>query len=128
MINQAQYDKADELFADETVDNERSRGFSNIDAKGVTGMVRLFQTLRNAFPDHHIEINDLIAERDRVVALVTTTGTHHGELLGVPGTGIPIKYVGVDIFRFRDGKVIEHWGATSMLDFLTQVGAWAPKE
>lgn len=127
VINNAEHDKVAEFFGTNNVDHERSRGFSNIDAQGVAGMTNIFKTLRAAFPDHHIEIEDLIAEDDKVVARVTSTGTHTGELLSVPGTGTKVRYVGVDVFQLRDGKVVEHWGATDMLGFLTQVGAWVPR-
>jgi len=128
VINQAKYEVAGELFAGEVVGNERSRGDRNLHSRGVDGMVELFTTLRAAFPDHHIEVEDLIAENDRVVARVTTTGTHSGEFLGVEATGMRIQYSGIDIFRFEDGKCVEHCGATDMLGFLTQVGAWTSRK
>jgi predicted ester cyclase len=46
------------------------------------GARRFFQSemedLRHTFPDWHLEIVDLVAERDIVVALCRVTGTHQG--------------------------------------------------
>ena len=40
-----------------------------------------------AFSDLQITIEDLIAEGDRVVLRDTLSGTHQGELIGIPATG-----------------------------------------
>ena len=41
----------------------------------------------NAFPDMHIDIEDLIAEGDKVVIRCTASGTHLGKFMDVPPTG-----------------------------------------
>lgn len=37
------------------------------------------------------------------------TGTHHGELMGIPATGKTVELGGTDIIRVQDGKIAEHW-------------------
>jgi steroid delta-isomerase-like uncharacterized protein len=62
--------------------------------------------IRAAFPDFHNHIEELISEGDRVVARLTYTGTHRGELFGISGTGRKISYQGIAIFQFREGKIV----------------------
>ena len=62
--------------------------------------------IRAAFPDFHNRIDELISEGDKVVARLTYTGSHRGELFNFPGTGKKISYQGVGIFQFREGKIV----------------------
>ena len=62
--------------------------------------------IRAAFPDFHNEIEELIAEDDRVVARLTYSGTHRGAILGLAATGKRIRYDGIAIFTIRDGKIV----------------------
>ena len=54
---------------------------------GREGAKRVHETTLIGMPDWHTEINDLIAEADKVVARITMTGTHTGDLWGFPATG-----------------------------------------
>lgn len=50
-------------------------------------------------------------------------GTHKGDFKSVPATGRPIEVSGIDIFRFRDDKVTEHWHEADHLEMFRQLGA-----
>jgi len=63
------------------------------------------EQIRGAFPDFHNEIEELIAEDDRVVARLTYSGTHRGTLFGMAGTGRRIRYDGIAIFTIRGGRI-----------------------
>ena len=69
------------------------------------------------------EIDDLIAEGDRVVTRWTGHGTHAGEVQGVPATGKPFVITGITIHRIVDGQIAELWTAEDWLGMLRQVGA-----
>ena len=92
-------------------------------APGVEGFKQLVQMFRSAFPDLRMVIDDLIAEGDKVVARMTTTGTHRGEFMGLAPTGKPIKISEIHILRFANGKVQEHWGLADDLSMMQQLGA-----
>jgi predicted ester cyclase len=78
---------------------------------------------RSAFPDFEMEIVDLIAEGDRVVAHFKCSGTHRGEWLGVPGTGRRFEAVDeIYIFRVQDGKLVSVLGVEDNLTRLRQLG------
>jgi predicted ester cyclase len=78
---------------------------------------------RSAFPDFEMEVIDLIAEGDRVVAHFKCSGTHRGEWLGVPGTGRRFERVDeIYIFRVQDGKLVSALGVEDNLTRLRQLG------
>ena len=54
-------------------------------------------------------IDEIVAEGDLVSYRVTETGTHKAEFLRIPATGRSATWTEIQFFRFRDGKVAEHW-------------------
>jgi predicted ester cyclase len=78
---------------------------------------------RGAFPDFTMEIVDLVAEGDTVVAHFKCSGTHEGEWLGVPATGR--RFEGVDeiyVFEVRDGRLSSAMGVEDNLTRIRQLG------
>ena len=74
------------------------------------------------FPDMKHEINDIIAEGDKVVVLFTTTGTHKGYLGNVPPSNNKITYSSTDTFRVSNGKIQEEWPQSDILTSFQQMG------
>jgi steroid delta-isomerase-like uncharacterized protein len=84
---------------------------------------RWVSPFRSAFPDFEMEIVDLIAEGERVVAHFRCSGTHRGEWLGVPATGRRFEKVDeIYIFRVHDGKLVRALGVEDNLTRLRQLG------
>jgi predicted ester cyclase len=78
---------------------------------------------RSAFPDFEMEIVDLIAEGDRVVAHFRCSGTHRGEWLGVPATGRRFEEVDeIYIFKVEHGRLISALGVEDNLARMRQLG------
>jgi steroid delta-isomerase-like uncharacterized protein len=94
---------------------------------GVPATLEGYKTIQDgtlaAFPDFHVSIEDLIAEGDKVVMRFLMTGTHQGNFMGAPATGVKIHVTGISIFRLAGGKIAEHWGEEDSLGWLQQVGA-----
>lgn len=67
------------------------------------------ERLRAAFPDWHNQVDELFPAGDRVVARLTWTGTHRGELAGVAPTGTRVSYVGVGLFTVASGLITRAW-------------------
>ena len=63
------------------------RGSLGITVRGIEGFQGYMSTVRSAFPDFHNRVEDLVAEGDKVVARLTYTGTHQGEMFGLAPTG-----------------------------------------
>jgi predicted ester cyclase len=84
---------------------------------------RWVRPFRSAFPDLEMEIVELIAEGDRVVAHLRCAGTHRGEWLCVPATGRRFESVDeIYIFGIRDGKLVAAVGVEDNLARLRQLG------
>lgn len=82
--------------------------------------------IKPAFPDQHITIELDVAADDKVAAQTSWTGTHQGDFMGIPPTGIKVTVPGTGIFRIADGKIAEEWMQEDFLGIyqqLTQGGA-----
>ncbi|HEY1500650.1 MAG TPA: ester cyclase [Acidobacteriaceae bacterium] len=91
-------------------------------AHGPEGYCTLFAEFRIAFPDFHAAPDTIVADDDSIALAYTMTGTHNGPLMGFPPTGKKMKIRGVQIFKFKEGKVIERWGSSDELGMLQQLG------
>jgi steroid delta-isomerase-like uncharacterized protein len=76
---------------------------------------------RAAFPDLVLGAEDLIAEGERVVLHWVGRGTHEGEFMGLPPTGVKVEARGLDIYRVVDGRVVEHWGYPDVGGLMAQL-------
>ena len=86
---------------------------------GVLEFLRISRTPFNL----RMQPEDVLASGDKVVARVRATGTHDGELIGMPATGKSVDAQLIDIMRFdEDGLVTEHWGVVDMLAMMQQLG------
>ena len=86
-------------------------------------MSEVTSMLASAITDFEIEVIDIIAEGDKVAVIGAWTGTHEGEFMGMPATGNEIYIPVFDLFRVEDGLIVEHWGVTDNLAFMSQFGA-----
>jgi predicted ester cyclase len=102
----------------------------DLDALDKVAAPELAQRWKEAIPEayarfagNYAEITDLIAEGDKVVARLATSGRHTGEWLGIPATGKQWTNRGVFFCRLSDGKIVEQEGLFNRLDHLLQLGA-----
>lgn len=112
----------DELFAEDFV--EHQAGIEPADRQGVKVAIAY---LHQAFPDLQLSVEDLTAVGDRVWARLRGTGTHQGEGLGEP-TGRTIAIDVMDLCRFRDGVIVEHWGVPDRFGQMQQLGLLASSQ
>ncbi len=75
-----------------------------------------------AFPDMHLTFEDMIAEGEKVVIRGAFSGTHQGELFGIPATGKRVTQSSIFIFRLVKGEIVEGWYATNGPDLMQQLG------
>jgi steroid delta-isomerase-like uncharacterized protein len=119
LINEGDIDGFGDLIADGFVEHEELPDL----VPGKEGVKEFFRMYLEAFPDLHMEVQDLIADGDKAVARVVVTGTQTGEFMGVPASGKRIEVPLIDIMGFDDaGKVCDHWGVMDMLSMLQQLG------
>jgi steroid delta-isomerase-like uncharacterized protein len=89
---------------------------------------QFMRSVRAAFPDGRVTIEDMIAEGDKVVTRYTSCGTHKGEFMGIPATGKKVALTGIVISRIAKGKIAEEWEEFDALGFMVQLGAIPPME
>jgi predicted ester cyclase len=107
--NGGEHDLLPELWAEAT----------RAEAAGMQSM------LTGAFGDLRVEIEDLIAEDDRVVARLTFRGTHTGPFRDIPPTGREVSFTAIRIYRVADGKIAETWANQDSLGLLGQLRSGA---
>ena len=109
------------------VDDHLSEDFVNHDppfgeSADREGMRAAGTAFRAAFPDWHSEVHLLVAEDDLVTEVFTASGTQRGEFMGVAATGRSMSLRGINVFRVRNGRIIERWGRLDDLGFMQQLG------
>lgn len=90
--------------------------------RGRDGVGIVVQELRRGLPDLHYQIEDMVVGDDSVAVRATLTGTHTGDLFGMPPTGHAIKVSQMTFERFREGRIVAHHRLTDDLSMLRQLG------
>ena len=83
---------------------------------------RSFTSFHAAFPDWRMELVELVAEGNTVVARFRCSGTNQGEFKGVPPTGRRMEVDEVYFLRVKDGKFVYFWGLEDDLTRMRQLG------
>lgn len=117
--NRGDLDAVDELCAPDVVIHSASPEMPS----GSEGAKATVSLNRSAFPDLKVENQFLIAEGDKVAGHWIMSGTHSGELMGMPATGKRIETYGISVLRIEGGKIAEIWGASDQLGLMQQLGA-----
>jgi steroid delta-isomerase-like uncharacterized protein len=105
-LNEGDFSVVDEVISDDFVEHEAVPGIEQTKA----GVRQLFEMLHAAFEGAAFEVDSMIGEGDKVVAMCRMTGVHKAEFMGIAPSGQTINVGVADQFRFEDGKVVEHWG------------------
>lgn len=113
------FDALDEIMAEDYVDHAPPP-FPGLGPgrQGVKDAARVFL---EATPGVH-EIEDMVAEGDKVVTRMTAYGKHVGDLFGITATGNDIRMTATVIHRIEDGKLVEKWADKDVFGFLQQLG------
>ena len=90
-------------------------------ASGAEGVRAVISSLRRAFSDFHLQIEDTATSGDTLWARLTATGTHDGPFMGHPPTGRRMRTTVFDVVRVVDGRMVEHWGVPDRLGVLYQL-------
>lgn len=112
----------DELVAADQVEHQRG-----LDS-GIDGAKATIATLHQWFSAFELRIEDLVASNDTVWIRATARGVNTGSVFGRPPTGRPFTITVFDQLRFRDGRLVEHWGVPDQLGMLIQVGLFGRPE
>ncbi|EKU99932.1 putative ester cyclase [Leptolyngbya sp. PCC 7375] len=100
-------------------------GSPNEEFQGADGLKEFIGAFRKAFPDLRIQVDDLATEENKIVTCFTLTGTHKGDLMGIPATGKPVNVHGMILSRFKADKIIEEWEILDQLAMFKQLGLFS---
>ena len=89
---------------------------------GREGMRAVAAMFHAAFPDWHSDMEFLVGEGDLVVEVFTARGTQQGEIFGAPASGRGAHLPGINVWRVRQGRIMERWGRVDELGLLRQLG------
>jgi len=117
-IDAGNIDAMDDLVAEDYINHDPP--FPGL-ASGREGLKQAFKMFWDATPGRH-EIEDQIAEGDKVVTLLRGIGKHEGELAGIPPSGSDLDVKAVAVHRIAAGKIVEHWSAVDSAALLNQLG------
>jgi steroid delta-isomerase-like uncharacterized protein len=122
LISNGNLAAVDELFAPDFIEHELLPGVP----PGREGAKQLFSALHTAFPDIRAEIEQVVAQDDKVVFHMTWRATQTGSFMGIPPTGKQVAFKVFDMVRVADGKVAEHWGLLDQMSLMQQLGVIPP--
>ncbi len=89
---------------------------------GSEAWTRFLAGFVDGFPDLRLTVEDAVGEGDLVAQRVHFAGTHTGEFQGLPPTHKQVSFSGLELNRFVDGRVAEHWFQLDALTLLQQLG------
>ena len=111
-------DLIDEICSPEFVNHSAPPGMP-ADREGIKILTAMFG---GAFPDSYFDVEDMVAEGDKVVTRKTFHGTHEGEFMGIPPSGRAVSMGLIDIVRVSDGRGVEHWAMGDSLGLMQPLG------
>lgn len=92
------------------------------EVRGANGLKEMVQGYRDALSGLRVVIDHQFTDGDYVATRYTVTGTHDGDLMGIPPSGKDIAFTGITISRCEDGRIVEEWEITDTVALLSQIG------
>jgi predicted ester cyclase len=120
MVNQRQPAAADRCFAENFIEHNPNL------PQGLAGRRQFLANVLAGFSDYRGEIQEMIAEGDRLVVRTVWTGTQDGPFLGRPASGAKVRFATADFFRIENGKLAEHWDVVDSLPRAVALGLVPP--
>jgi SnoaL-like polyketide cyclase len=110
------------------IDEVTTPGYARYTAPGAPPLDRAGQkarvaAFRESFPDLDFTPEAFVIQGDTVAFRLLGKATHRGTFQGMAPTGRPVNIVSIDIVRFENDKMAEHWGARDDWAILRQLGA-----
>ena len=90
--------------------------------RGPEGVKQVVVIYHTAFPDLHVAVDDVFAAGEKVGMRWSSTGTHRGDLAGLPPTNKRMRTSGINIWRVVGGKVVEGWLEWDQFGMMQQLG------
>jgi len=111
----------DEMFSQQG----KSHGFPDAETVlvGPEAFKAVHRTFCGAFPDLHVDLEDILAEGDRVAVRWRVSATHLGDHLGFPATGKKTSLDGSSFLIVKGNQVIEGWNQMDLQAMMQKLQA-----
>jgi predicted ester cyclase len=121
-FGQGRLDIVDEALAPDAVDRHPFEPGEDDFRSHLKAAITMF---RNAMPDLHAHVEDIVAEGNTVAARVRMTGTHTGApLFGIPSSGRSVDIEQFHFIRSDDhGRGKQHWANIGAAELMQQIGS-----
>ena len=116
VLNTREFDRFDGMFAADFINHNELPG------PGLAGFKQFWAGMVAGLPDLDVTLEDSLAAGDEATARYTVRGTHRGTFLGLPPTDKAIEMKTMEIWRFENDLVVEHWDSVNTLEVLQQLG------
>ena len=123
MVTEEAFNKGNLSTLDGLVTPDFKEPQNGINPPTLEGLKRSNNSLRTALPDLNRTIEEILVGDDMTWARIKAHGTHQGSMMGLPPTGTAISVDVIDVCRFADEKIAEHWGVADRLGIMQQIGA-----
>lgn len=114
IMNKRKFDLLKNVVAEDYANAQGENGFDAF-KKGIVAVI-------DAFPDAKWSVAEIIAEKDKVFVKHQVQGTHKGTFQNIPATNHAISNVGMVIYEFKNGKIVNHQIQTDRFSFFQQLG------
>lgn len=111
----------EEIAAPDCIEHQRGNN------PGLDGAKQVATTLHRSMSDFSLTVEDVAVSGDLVWTRNRARGINTGSVMGNPPTGKAVEVDVFDVCRFKDGKVVEHWGVADQVGLLLQVGGMPPR-
>lgn len=118
VLNKGGLNLLPEIMAENFIDYN-----SDSEQQGIEGFKHFLQMVSTAFPDLHIDINEVLAEGNKVIARLSISGTQTGNLGTIPPSNKKATWTGIDILEINNNKITGRWSERNLLSLMKQIGA-----
>jgi predicted ester cyclase len=118
VVNKRQPDALGRFMADDLVEHNATIA--------QVGRKKFLAGILAGFSDYHGDIQEILAEGNRIVVRTVWTGTQDGPFLDLPPSGRKLRFTTADFFRIENGKLVEHWDVVDSLPRAVALGLVPP--
>ena len=104
------------------------RGSLGVHKNGSEGFAEYVRQVRGALKDYRCDIEETVAEGERVFARMHFSGLHTGEFLGYAPTGARVDWAGAALFHTESGRIVNLWVLGDLHALVTQLSANARRQ
>ena len=124
--NNRDYDRLTEYVADDVV--RHCQATPGLEVTTLDQFIAFMEADVAVCPDSRVEVQQMVADGDRVAIWATYTGTQEGQMGPFPPSGKQMVLEFAAIFRFEDARIVEFWVTWDNMAALAQLGHFPPKE